>query len=129
MTLLWTALERHAAGFKAGYLRELQRVGKLENGYLEIEPDQLVYIKSGFAETTTLQPSDWPLWAKAMRLLSRPADKGLGDTVARIVGPIGGDAFKAWHLATFGVPCGCAGRQEALNAQYPYPLEAVSTPR
>ena len=60
----------------------------------------------------------WPLWAKALALLSKPEDRGLGDVIARTIGPIGGDAFKAWHRKTFGRDCGCEARQEALNLQY-----------
>ena len=77
----------------------------------------------GFGDLPT---APWPAWARAMRFLSRPADRGLGDTIARIVGPVGGDAFKAWHLATFGVPCGCEGRQESLNREFPFPAEPVT---
>ena len=72
------------------------------------------------------QPAPWPIWARPFRLLSRSGDRGLGDTITRIVGPIGGDAFKAWHLAMFGVPCGCEGRQESLNREFPFPAEPVT---
>ena len=64
-------------------------------------------------------PEAWPIWAQPMKLLAKDGDKGLGDIIARVVGTIGGDAYKAWHLKTFGHPCGCSERQESLNQKYP----------
>lgn len=61
----------------------------------------------------------WPIWAKAMAMIATKEDKGLGDVIARTIGPVGGDAFKAWFEKTLKRPCGCAERQESLNAQYP----------
>lgn len=61
----------------------------------------------------------WPLWAKAMALVASPEDKGLGDTVERIIGPVASNAFKAWHKATFGKPCSCSERKDRWNSQYP----------
>lgn len=63
--------------------------------------------------------NDWPLWAKAMALLAKPEDVGIGDVIARTIGPVGGDKFKAWYAATFNRSCGCAERQESFNIQYP----------
>ena len=68
----------------------------------------------------------WPYnaFGVAVRLGVKPfraeSDRGAGDTIARIIGPIGGDAYKAWFLETFGVKCGCTERQEKLNEQFPY---------
>lgn len=64
-------------------------------------------------------PIPWPLPLQPLKLLAIPSDTGLGDIVERIVGPIGGDAFKAWHLRIFGKPCGCQQRKEAWNQMYP----------
>ena len=61
----------------------------------------------------------WPLILQPMKLLAQPGDKGLGDILARKIGPIGGDAFKAWYKATFGKSCGCDPRQESWNKKYP----------
>lgn len=72
----------------------------------------------------TIQPvplAEWPSWAKAMRLVRRAEDKGVGDTMARIVGAIGGDAWNAWYVRTTGEKCpSCAARQAGFNALYPY---------
>ena len=63
--------------------------------------------------------SQWPTWARAMRQLSTPDDKGVGDVIARIIGDEKSEAFKSWYLKVFGKPCGCSGRQEQWNKLYP----------
>lgn len=62
----------------------------------------------------------WPLWAKIAAKASNETDKGLGDTIARTVGPFGGDAYKKWFKIVFGADCGCEMRQEAMNETYKY---------
>ena len=56
------------------------------------------------AEPAKSQP--WPLVLLPLKLLAQPGDKGLGDIVDRTVGPLGGEAFKAWYLRVFGESCG-----------------------
>lgn len=73
----------------------------------------------------TARSPEWPQWAKAVKLLASKGDAGVGDTIARVVGPIGGDAFKAWTKSV-GFNCGCEKRQETLNARYPYDIQPVS---
>ncbi len=70
----------------------------------------------GNAETVKPQ---WPTWAKALKKLATPEDKGIGDVVARMIGDEASAKFKAWHIATFGKPCNCTGRRERWNRQYP----------
>jgi hypothetical protein len=72
------------------------------------------------ASTTAVPRASWPLGVALVALLAREGDRGIGDTVARVIGPIGGDAFKAWYRRATGHDCGCGERQEALNATYPY---------
>ncbi len=67
----------------------------------------------------------WPLWAKALKQLATPQDKGIGDVVERTIGNENSAKFKAWHLATFGRPCGCNGRQNLWNQKYPLNLKAT----
>lgn len=67
----------------------------------------------------------WPVWAKAVALLARDPDRGVGDTVERWATRIGGAQFKAMSLAV-GLPCRCAERQAEWNAHYPY---LVAPPR
>ncbi len=65
-------------------------------------------------------PKDrWPLWAVSFKHLSTPEDKGIGDVIARMIGDEKSEAFKAWHMATFGTPCNCAARRELWNRLYP----------
>ncbi len=64
---------------------------------------------------------DWPVWAKALKQFATPSDKGIGDVVARMIGDETSAKFKAWHLSTFGKPCGCTGRQKLWNTKYPLP--------
>jgi hypothetical protein len=52
-------------------------------------------------------------------MLASSTDQGIGDVIARLIGPVGGDAYKTWFLATFGQSCGCSERQSDLNAIYP----------
>lgn len=81
---------------------------------------ELTQTKTARDSVNPAVPRDqWPAWAKALALVRKPDDSGLGDVIARIVGPIGGDAYKAWHMRTFGESCGCADRQAGLNAKYP----------
>lgn len=70
-------------------------------------------------------PLLWPLnafgiMARTIKLLKQPEDVGVGDTLARVIGPIGGEAYKTWFLDTFGKSCGCTERQEQLNTVFPY---------
>ncbi len=54
-----------------------------------------------------------------LKLMARDGDKGLGDIVARVIGPIGGEAFKKWFQRIFGRSCGCSERQDEWNLTYP----------
>ena len=68
---------------------------------------------------TPSRPVQWPVYLLPFKLLSKPEDKGLGDIIARTVGPVGGDAFKQWYKDTIGQDCGCRDRQIHLNRLYP----------
>lgn len=72
--------------------------------------------------------SEWPVWAAGISLLAAPEDSGVGDTVARTIGPATSAAFKAWYLASFKSPCGCSRRQAEWNARFPYPQATQNTP-
>jgi len=62
---------------------------------------------------------EWPAYIEGIALLAQPGDKGIGDVIARTVGPIGGALFKKWFEKMTGKPCGCSQRQELLNLLYP----------
>lgn len=55
--------------------------------------------------------------------MAAPEDRGVGDTIARVIGPMGGDAFKRWYKRITGEDCGCGDRQAWLNQRYPYSNE------
>lgn len=51
----------------------------------------------------------------------RPPDRGVGDTVERVLDAAGiGPAAKWLILALTGKPCGCGRRRERLNRLVPY---------
>ncbi len=66
-----------------------------------------------------VRPVAWPLYLLPFKALATEGDKGLGDIIARTIGPVGGDAFKQWYKATIGQDCGCRDRQIHLNRTYP----------
>ncbi len=68
-----------------------------------------------------MPPDQWPIWVKALKAMATPEEKGIGDVVARMIGDEKSDAFKAWHLATFGKACNCTARRELWNRLYPLP--------
>lgn len=67
------------------------------------------------------RPDLWPLWARTMSSLRTPEDKGVGDTVERIIGKDNAEGFKAFYQRTFQRQCGCDGRKQEWNQLYPYP--------
>lgn len=70
------------------------------------------YIKRG-------KSVEWPLILRPFKLMAKEGDRGLGDIIARTIGPIGGDAYKKWYKTIYGKSCGCSERQETLNWEYP----------
>lgn len=67
----------------------------------------------------------WPLWAKAMAKKAIKPDRGIGDTVYRVIGECASAQFELWHLAIFGRRCRCGERRARWNALYPLQLLAV----
>jgi hypothetical protein len=51
---------------------------------------------------------------------------GLGDTIAKITHATGLDKLSNLYTQITGKPCGCAGRQEALNKLIPYGIKEES---
>lgn len=62
---------------------------------------------------------NWPFALRPFKLLAKEGDKGLGSIVERVIGPIGGTAYREWFQAIFGRPCGCSERRDRLNEDYP----------
>ncbi len=78
-----------------------------------------VIATSGDNGIQSIPLKDWPLWAKALAMIAKPEDKGIGDVVARTIGAENSEAFKKWFKATTGKDCGCTGRQRRWNIEYP----------
>ncbi len=76
-------------------------------------------------ERKPISQDQWPMWAKVLSKRAIPEDKGIGDVVARTIGPEASGAFKAFYEMTFGKSCGCNGRQKLWNQQYPLNLKAT----
>ena len=91
-------------------------VQRFHNGQL------IEFTVNGARQPFTKSPvpvKDWPILLRPMKLLAQPRDTGLGDIVERVIGPVGGDAYKIWYKATFGRTCGCTKRKDNLNERYP----------
>lgn len=61
----------------------------------------------------------WPFAFKVLTKLVIPEDQGIGDVIERLIGPIGGSAFKVWYKLAAGHDCSCGARKQILNARYP----------
>lgn len=117
----------------AHYMQRMLELGQLRDGgqvafspraYLvavkEFSPERYESVLEALSPYLPQPRDKWPLWVRAIALLKKSTDSGVGDTVARVVGDFGGDAFKSWHIATFGVSCSCDVRQESWNTLYSY---------
>ena len=81
------------------------------------------YMAGGEHEVHASMPyNSWPLWAKSLAGLRTPEDRGVGDTVERIIGPDNGEKLKAWYFKTFKRLCGCDGRKSEFNIKYNYKM-------
>jgi len=136
----------HAARHRAeGYADALRARAKILPTHLELSAEDFTAVNALFPvtrlqspaapeprpETTPIPPKAkpaTPLWAmtafgmvaRGLIIVRSEQDKGVGDTLARLVGPIGGEAYKAWFKKTFGKSCGCSEDQAYLNEKFPY---------
>jgi hypothetical protein len=62
----------------------------------------------------------WPWAFKILHKTRNKEDKGLGDLVSRVIGPIGGDVFKKWWKTIMKTDCNCGARKDFLNERYPF---------
>ncbi len=124
--ILLSDLRDISANRPDGYFDELVGAGHIEMAEILILDDSVyAELQKKFSpKPTPIQPiprKDWPLWAKGLAMISKPDDKGIGDTVARTIGAENSEAFKKWFKATTGKDCGCTGRHRRLNIEYPLP--------
>lgn len=88
--------------------------------FLPVKPGAATAAQAVLAKPRTKPVSEWPLWAKALYKVRREGEKGVGDTIVRLIGKDRSDLFKAWFKRKVGKDCGCSDRQEWLNRHYPY---------
>ncbi len=126
--ILLSDLRDISAKRPAGYYDELINAGRIETAEILILDDK-VYTELLIKYAPATRPAsifpqpvprkEWPVWAKALAMISKPEDKGIGDVVARTIGSENSEAFKKWYKATTGKSCGCTGRQLRWNIEYP----------
>ncbi len=108
-----------------GYYDDLVSRGKIETTeVLVLENEVYLELKNKYS-VQSIQRDQWPLWAKALAIIAKPEDKGIGDVVARTIGAENSEAFKKWYKETTGKDCGCTGRQRRWNIEYPLNLKAT----
>ncbi len=128
--ILLSDLRDNAAKRPEGYLDEILAAGRVETTEIVIL-DRDVYLKlvQKYApQPKPVQPlprKDWPIWAKALAMIAKPEDKGIGDVVARTIGAENSESFKKWYKTTTGKDCGCTGRQQRWNIEYHLNLKAT----
>ena len=67
----------------------------------------------------------WPRWARWLERRRRPGERGIGDTLTRLLDARGGVAWKRWYKAVMGHECGCGDRAERMNRAYAYPASVA----
>jgi hypothetical protein len=115
-----SALQAKASYRPPGYLDDVMASGRVVGDMLLVSRAVWASLCAKYRGPQPL--NKWPDWAQRLALLRVLGETGIGDTTARIIGPIGGDAYRAWYRATFGRTCGCQERQEQLNTTYPYEI-------
>lgn len=105
-----------AAHRPAGYYEDVLSRGTVVGDQLELSPEAYADLVAKYQPPA----QNWPAWTLVVSLFAAPEDRGIGDTIARIIGPAGGNAFKRWYKKTFSKSCGCSERQKTLNRLYPY---------
>lgn len=58
-------------------------------------------------------------WVRWVKLLRKPEDAGVGDTIERMIASVGLDRWKSFSKK-LGMPCNCDRRRDWLNQNYPY---------
>jgi len=103
-----------------GYLDDVLSAGRRDGEFVELSDAEFHRLRDKYR--APVHAAGWPKVFQLIAHLKTDADAGVGDTIARVLGPVGGDAFKAWFKRLTGKSCGCTERQDELNRNYPYPL-------
>lgn len=113
-------LHRMAVRRPPGYLDAVLKLGTVQNNQVTLALSDYQLLRAKFANNEPA--SEWPDWAVELAKKSARGDRGVGDTIRRLVGVERRPAFKVWHQATFGLwiaPCG-PGLLKRWNQLYPY---------
>ncbi len=132
-TIPLSELKELSAKRPLGFYQEVVSRGQIETAEVLVLDDATYQeLQTKFApprpQREKLKPiprKDWPIWAKGLAMISKPEDKGIGDVVARTMGAENSEAFKKWYKATTGKNCGCTGRQNLWNQEYPLNSKAT----
>ena len=62
----------------------------------------------------------WPFAVRVLARKAKPGEVGIGDTLHRLIGHLGGDAMAHAFTRLTGRDCGCSDRAAKLNRLYPY---------
>lgn len=109
-----------------GYYEEVTAAGRVVGEDLWLDQKQFDRLRLKYLEPA----ADWPIWAVVAAMFRVDTDRGIGDTIKRLVGPPKSERFKRWHEATFGIwtpPCGC-GEIAQWNALYIYRRDPIKGP-
>ena len=110
-----SALESAAIGRPSGYYDDVLSRGVVIGDSVHLTDEAKAELRRKYSTF-----NQWPTWAATIAKLKADGDTGIGDTIARVIGPVGGAAFKRYFKTIFGKSCGCDERQDALNRRYPY---------
>jgi len=118
-----------------GAWHKIAALGKLRGSAIEIDDAAGLQILSECSEKIKWEPDfveskidpmpfeDWPWHIKKIAALRNKKDAGVGDTLERMFGTIGGEQSKTAYRLLTGSDCGCQGRKEDLNARYIYSVD------
>lgn len=90
---------------------------KEDGEMITVDVDHSAYPK---AERAAVAPEKWPKLVKLIARFRQPADKGIGDTLARNLAKFGAKSMAHAYTMITGADCGCENRQKKLNDAYPY---------
>jgi hypothetical protein len=68
-----------------------------------------------------------PRWAEVLANQKKDGEKGVGDTLERIIKKTRMDALAHAYERLTHKDCGCKARKELLNNKYPYPNASTLT--
>jgi hypothetical protein len=118
MRIKLAKLEHMAQHRPPGYLSDVTAHGTISGDSLELSRLAYHALLAKYGERWPLTP--FGLAMRGLKHLRTPEDRGAGDTLARVIGPVRSERYRQWHKDTFGKPCTCIEDHALLNQIYPY---------